>query len=71
MDVFTDLVSHSKIKNTNQNGQEGAQMNPGFLKLSEQRKDQIINAGFRIFSQNTYKKAPVSEIALEVGISKS
>jgi TetR/AcrR family transcriptional regulator len=46
-------------------------MNPGFLKLSEERKIQIINAGFRIFAQNAYKKAPVAEIAAEAGISKS
>lgn len=46
-------------------------MNPGFSKLSEERKDQIINAGFRIFAQNAYKKAPVAEIAAEAGISKS
>ena len=46
-------------------------MNPGFLKLSEERRDQIINAGFRIFAQNTYKKTPVAEIATEAGISKS
>lgn len=46
-------------------------MNPGFMNLSEERKDQIINAGFQIFAQNAYKKAPVAEIAKEAGISKS
>ncbi|MDF2884569.1 MAG: Transcriptional regulator, TetR family [Clostridiaceae bacterium] len=46
-------------------------MNPGFSKLSEERKNQIINAGFRIFAQNAYKKAPVAEIAAVAGISKS
>lgn len=46
-------------------------MNPGFLKLSEERRNQIINAGFRIFAQNSYKKTPVAEIATEAGISKS
>jgi len=46
-------------------------MNPGFFKLSEERRDQIINAGFRIFAQNPYKKTPVAEIATEAGISKS
>lgn len=56
---------------TNQIGQEGVRMNPGFLKLSEERKIQIINAGFQIFAQNAYKKAPVAEIATEAGISKS
>lgn len=46
-------------------------MNPGFSKLSEKRRNQIINAGFRIFAQNAYKKAPVAEIAVEASISKS
>ncbi|MFT4146876.1 MAG: TetR/AcrR family transcriptional regulator [Mobilitalea sp.] len=46
-------------------------MNPGFLQLAQDRQDKIINAGFRIFSQNTYKKAPVAEIASEAGISKA
>lgn len=46
-------------------------MNPGFSNLYEEKKNQIINAGFRIFAQNTYKKAPVAEIAKEAGISKS
>lgn len=46
-------------------------MNPGFLKLSEERRNQIINAGFRTFAQNSYKKTPVAEIAIEAGISKS
>lgn len=31
----------------------------------------IINAGFRVFAQNCYRKAPVGEIAAEAGISKS
>jgi AcrR family transcriptional regulator len=46
-------------------------MNSGFLKLSEDRRNQIINAGFKIFAQNPYKKAPVAEIAKEAGISKA
>ncbi len=46
-------------------------MNPGFFKLSEERRNEIINAGFRIFAQNPYKKAPVAEIAKEAGISKA
>lgn len=46
-------------------------MNPGFLNLSEERKKQIINAGFQVFAQNSYKKAPVAEIAAQAGISKS
>ena len=46
-------------------------MNPGFYHLPEEKQNNIINAGFRIFSQNTYKKAPVAEIAAEAGISKA
>lgn len=46
-------------------------MNPGFFHLPEDKQNKIINAGFRIFSQNTYKKAPVAEIAAEAGISKA
>ena len=41
------------------------------MNLAEERKNKIINAGFRIFAQNAYKKAPVAEIATEAGISKS
>lgn len=66
------MVSHSTIFiDTNRNGQEGDGMNEGFLKLSEERKNKIINAGFQIFAQNAYNKAPVAEIAIEAGISKS
>ncbi|MBQ1324121.1 MAG: TetR/AcrR family transcriptional regulator, partial [Erysipelotrichaceae bacterium] len=31
----------------------------------------ILNAGFHVFSQNTYKKSPMSEIADAAGISKA
>ncbi|MGN0721920.1 MAG: TetR/AcrR family transcriptional regulator [Anaerovoracaceae bacterium] len=46
-------------------------MNEKFFSLPEEKQQAIINAGFRVFSQNTYKKSPVSEIAAEAGISKS
>ncbi len=46
-------------------------MNDGFLKLSEDRQQEIVNAGFKIFAQNPYKKAPAAEIASEAGISKA
>lgn len=46
-------------------------MNPNFIKLPEEKQLLIINAGFKVFSQNTYKKAPMLEIAEEAGISKS
>jgi len=70
-DAFTESVSQCTIYNTNQNGQGGVGLNSGFSNLSEERQNQIINAGFRIFAQNAYKKAPVAEIAKEAGISKS
>lgn len=46
-------------------------MNEKFYALPEEKQNRIINAGFRVFSQNSYKKSPVNEIALEAGISKS
>lgn len=46
-------------------------MNKSFFQLSEDKRNAIINAGFRIFSQYSYKKSPMSEIAAEAGISKS
>lgn len=46
-------------------------MNAKFYSLPEEKQQKIINAGFRVFSQNTYKKSPVGEIAAEAGISKS
>lgn len=46
-------------------------MNPGFFSLPEDRQRKIINMGFKVFSQSTYKKAPVAEIASKAGISKS
>lgn len=46
-------------------------MNEKFYELAEEKQKRIINAGFRVFSQNSYKKSPVSEIAAAAGISKS
>ncbi|MDF2543426.1 MAG: transcriptional regulator, TetR family protein [Herbinix sp.] len=46
-------------------------MNEGFFSLSEERKNAIISAVFMIFAMNSYKKAPVGEIAKQAGISKS
>ena len=46
-------------------------MNKSFFQLEKEKYCAIINAGFRVFSQNSYKKCPVSEIAEEAGISKS
>lgn len=46
-------------------------MNEKFFNLPEEKQQKIINAGFRVFSENSYKKSPMSEIADEAGISKS
>lgn len=46
-------------------------MNDKFYSLPKEKQQRILNAGYRVFSQNTYKKSPMSEIAAEAGISKS
>ena len=46
-------------------------MNVKFYALSEEKQNAIINAGFKVFAKNSYKKSPVNEIAIEAGISKS
>ena len=46
-------------------------MNEKFFQLPPARQQAILNAGYRVFSQNSYKNSPMSEIAAEAGISKS
>ena len=46
-------------------------MNDKFFDLPKEKQERIINAGFRVFSRNSYKKSPVQQIADEAGISKS
>lgn len=46
-------------------------MNKRFFTLPEEKQQAIINAGYRVFSQNSYKKSPMSEVADAAGISKS
>ena len=46
-------------------------MNDKFFSLPKAKQEAIINAGFRVFSENCYKKSPMSEIAAAAGISKS
>ena len=46
-------------------------MNEKFYALSEEKQSQILNAAYKVFAMNQYKKAPTSEIAAEAGISKS
>ena len=46
-------------------------MNEKFFSLPLEKQRAIVNAGYRVFSQNAYKNSPMSEIAAEAGISKS
>ena len=46
-------------------------MNEKFFSLPEEKQQAIINAGYRVFSQNSYKNSPMSEIADAAGISKA
>lgn len=49
----------------------GIEMNNKFFGLPSEKQQKIINAGFQVFSQNSYKKSPMSEIADAADISKS
>ncbi|MBQ1992220.1 MAG: TetR/AcrR family transcriptional regulator [Clostridia bacterium] len=46
-------------------------MNNKFFTLPIEKQRRIINAAYKVFSENSYKKAPMSEIAEEGNISKS
>lgn len=46
-------------------------MNERFFSLPEEKRQSILNAGFRVFSRNSYKHSPMQEIADEAGISKA
>lgn len=46
-------------------------MNEKFFALPQNKQQAIINAGYRVFSQNSYQKSPMCEIAAAAGISKS
>ncbi len=46
-------------------------MNEKFFSLPEQKQQVIIQAGYRVFSRNSYKDSPMREIAEAAGISKS
>ena len=43
--------------------------NEKFYALPEEKQSQILNAAYKVFATNQYKKAPTSEIAAEAGIS--
>lgn len=46
-------------------------MNERFFHLPKEKQQAIINAGYRVFSRNSYRNSPMSEIADAAGISKS
>ena len=46
-------------------------MNQKFFNLTKEKQKAIIDAGYRVFSENKYNKSPMSEVAAEAGISKS
>ena len=46
-------------------------MNDKFFSLPLDKQQRIINAAYKVFSQNNYKKAPMAEIASEGDISKA
>ena len=46
-------------------------MNDRFFLLPEEKQQAILNAGYRVFSENAFRNSPMSEIAAEAGISKS
>ena len=45
-------------------------INERFLALPQERQRRLINAGYKVFGLNEYKKASTEEIAREAGISK-
>lgn len=46
-------------------------MNDKFFQLPLEKQEVIINAAYKVFALSEYKKAPMSEIAAEGGISKA
>ena len=46
-------------------------MTEKFYSLPEEKQQRIINAGFSVFSQNSYKKSSMNDIAQQAQISKS
>ena len=68
--VFQKTVSRVIIVLTERSGGRDT-MNNSFLSLPAERRDAIIKAALRVFSQYGYKKSPMNEIAAEAGISKS
>ena len=46
-------------------------MNEKFYDLPEEKRSAILSAGYRVFSNHSYRKSPMQEIADEAGVSKS
>lgn len=46
-------------------------MNEKFFQLPPEKRQRIVNAAYKVFSENSYKKAPMAGIAGEGGISKA
>ena len=46
-------------------------MNDKFFNLPIEKQKRILDAAYKVFSENSYKKAPMSEIAEASGISKA
>lgn len=65
------LKNGQRYYNTIDRYSQEVNMNEKFFSLPEEKQLAIINGGYRVFSRNSYKKSPVSEIAAEAGISKS
>ncbi len=63
----TEILRDRKLHKTKRSNA----VNEKFYALPEEKQNRIMNAGFKVFADNSYKKSPVNEIALEAGISKS
>ena len=63
--MIVDRSGSQKIEEGDSN------VNEKFFALPKEKQQRILNAGYRVFGANSYKKSPVSEIAAEAGISKS
>lgn len=45
-------------------------MNQKFYDLPPEKQRRMVNAGYRVFAQNPYRKAPMAQIAAAAGVSK-
>ena len=69
--VFTKTVNEIIMELTAAVEERVHFLNEKFYNLPDEKQQRIIEAGFRVFSENSYKKSPMSEIADAAGISKS